>query len=50
VAKAGRVRRVKFLTAERGAQQRVYCLTPEGLALAQSQSGPKGPCIRPEVE
>ena len=50
MAKAGWVRRFKFLSGERGAVQRVYCITQAGFALAQSHSGPKGPYIHPETE
>jgi hypothetical protein len=50
MARAGWVRRFRFLSGERGAVQRVYCLTQAGFALAQAHAGPKGPYIRPDVE
>jgi hypothetical protein len=47
MAKSGWLRRFKFQLAERGAQQRVYCLTRQGFELAQQHSGRRGPYIDP---
>jgi hypothetical protein len=43
---AGWVRRFKFQRAERGAQQRVYCLTEAGFELLRGRSGRKGQFLR----
>jgi hypothetical protein len=50
MAKAGWVRRFKFQLAERGAQQRVYCLRREGFELAQRHSGRHGAYVDPETK
>ena len=49
MAKAGWVRRFKFQLGERGAQQRVYCLTRLGFELAQEHAGRRGAYIDPEA-
>jgi hypothetical protein len=49
MAKAGWVRRFKLQLGERGAQQRVYCLTRLGFELAQERTGRRGPYIDPEA-
>ncbi len=49
MAKAGWVRRFKLQVGERGAQQRVYCLTRQGFELAQERIGRHGNYIDPEV-
>ena len=46
MAEAGWVRRFKFQLGERGAQQRVYCLTKEGFELARGTHGRRGAYIR----
>jgi hypothetical protein len=46
---AGWVRRFKFRRAERGAQQRVYCITRLGFDLGQQHSSRHGPYIHPEA-
>ena len=46
MAEAGWVRRFKFQLGERGAQQRVYCLTKEGFELAFGARGRRGGYIR----
>lgn len=46
MAEAGWVRRFKFQLGERGAQQRVYCLTKEGFELARGKHGRTGAYIR----
>jgi hypothetical protein len=43
---AGWVRRFKFQRSERGAQQRVYCLTEAGFELLRGRSGRKGQFVR----
>ena len=48
MARAGWVRRFKFMVGERGAQQRVYCLTRLGFDVAQAHSGPRGPYVHGE--
>ena len=45
MTRAGWVRRFKFQVGERGAQQRVYCLTRLGFDVAQEHTGPRGPYI-----
>jgi hypothetical protein len=50
MARAGWLRRFKLLSGERGSAQRVYCVTQDGFALAQSHAGPKGPYIHPEMD
>jgi hypothetical protein len=47
MAKAGWVRRFRFQLSERGAQQRVYCITRQGFELAQQRTGRKGPYVDP---
>jgi hypothetical protein len=49
MAKAGWVRRFKLQVGERGAQQRVYCLTRQGFELGQERSGRRGPYVPPEA-
>ncbi len=46
MAEAGWVRRFKFQLGERGAQQRVYCLTKDGFDLARGKHGRCGAYIR----
>jgi hypothetical protein len=43
--RAGWVRRFKFQRAERGAQQRVYCLARDGFELAKANEGRRGSYI-----
>jgi Replication-relaxation len=50
MAKAGWVRRFKFQLAERGAQQRVYCLRRDGFEMAQQRSGRHGPYVSPDAK
>lgn len=50
MAKAGWVRRFKLQTGERGAQQRVYCLTRQGFELAQERTGRDGSFVDPEAK
>lgn len=50
MAKSGWVRRFKFQLGERGAQQRVYCLTRQGFELGQEHSGRHGAYIDPEAK
>jgi hypothetical protein len=45
MTRAGWVRRFKFQIGQRGAQQRVYCLTRLGFDLAQATMGPRGPYV-----
>jgi hypothetical protein len=45
--KAGWVRRFKLQVGERGAQQRVYCLTRLGFELGQAEAGRRGHYIDP---
>jgi hypothetical protein len=49
MARAGWVRRFKFQLPERGAQQRVYCLTKDGFELARGRLGRYGPCIEQDA-
>jgi hypothetical protein len=48
--KAGWVRRFKLQVGERGAQQRVYCLTRLGFELAQAEAGRRGHYIDPATK
>jgi hypothetical protein len=48
--KAGWVRRFKLQVGERGAQQRVYCITRLGFELAQAQVGRRGHYIDPGLK
>ncbi len=50
MAKAGWVRRFKLQTGERGAQQRVYCLTRQGFELGQERTGRQGAFIDPKAK
>jgi hypothetical protein len=50
MSRCGWVRRFKFKLGERGAQQRVYCLTRAGFELAQERSGRRGPHIDPDAK
>jgi hypothetical protein len=50
MTKTGWVRRFKFQLAERGAQQRVYCLTRQGFEVAQQHVGRRGAYIDPEAK
>jgi hypothetical protein len=50
MTKAGWVRRFSFLLAERGAQQRVYCLTRAGFELLEGRTGRNGPYLDPEAK
>ena len=45
MTRAGWVRRFKFQLGERGAQQRVYCLTHDGFDLAKTREGRHGSYI-----
>jgi hypothetical protein len=45
MTRAGWVRRFKFQLGERGAQQRIYCLTRDGFDLARSHEGRRGAYI-----
>lgn len=49
MAKAGWVRRFKLQSGERGAQQRVYCLTRQGFELAQATIGRHGNYVDPDA-
>jgi hypothetical protein len=49
MTRAGWVRRFKFQVAERGAQQRVYCLARDGFELAKQHTGRRGPYIDPKA-
>jgi hypothetical protein len=49
MARAGWVRRFRFLIGEQGAQQRVYCLTKEGFELGRAHSGRRGSYIAAEA-
>jgi hypothetical protein len=49
MAAAGWVRRFKLQTGERGAQQRVLCLTRQGFELAQESVGRRGNYIDPDA-
>jgi hypothetical protein len=49
LASAGWVNRFKFQVGERGAQQRVYCLTKEGFEIARGQAGRHGEYISAEA-
>ncbi len=49
MAEAGWVSRFKFQLGERGAQQRVYCLTQEGFELARGKAGLHGEHISHEA-
>jgi len=50
MTKAGWVRRFKFQVGERGAQQRVYCLTRLGFDVGKEHSGPRGPYVAEQAE
>jgi hypothetical protein len=47
LATAGLVRRFRFVTGERGAQQRVYCLAEAGFHVCQTHELRSGPLIDP---
>jgi hypothetical protein len=49
MTRAGWVRRFKFQLAERGAQQRIYCLAKDGFEMAKSREGRRGSYIPGEA-